>query len=83
MIFVEHPYTNEPSLYSALQTLNGKAASERYNKNIIKQCAKIAIKQQLENRNTPFADIIQKHWAINKTKTIDAYAKHNIDLSDL
>ncbi len=78
MIFVEHPYTNEPAFYNALQTESGKKKSESYTENIIKECVRVAIRGQLTNTNTPFADIIRKHWATNKQKTIDAYAKHGI-----
>lgn len=75
MIFVEHPYTNEPAYYNALSNPTGIKASENYNDNIRLQNVLIAIKQQLVNNNTPFLDIIQRHWNENNQKTLEVIDK--------
>ena len=82
MVFIDHPYTNEPCYYNALATKNGKAQSEAYNDRVRNDCARVAITEQLKNRSTPFKDIIEQHWQKNKQKTIDAYAKHEITISE-
>lgn len=73
MIFIEHPYTNEPAYYNALETPKGRALSEAYSANIVKQTARVAIMEQIANKNTPFAEIIKRHWAENKAKAVEAY----------
>lgn len=78
MIFIEHPYTNEPGYYNALSTPNGVAASKKYSDNIRVNCAKIAIAHQLSNQATPFKDIIHKHWQTHKERTIAEYLNHGI-----
>ncbi len=81
MIFVEHPYTNEPAWYNALETEQGRMRSKKYSDNIRIMCAEHAIKDQIKNEHTPFKDIIQKHWSDNKDRTIEAYEKHGIQLN--
>jgi ubiquitin-protein ligase len=78
MIFVEHPYTNEPCFYNALATPEGTAKSKQYSDNIRVKCAKIAITDQLANQLTPFRNIIQNHWMTHKGRTIAEYAKYDI-----
>jgi ubiquitin-protein ligase len=80
MIFIEHPYTNEPAYYDALNSDNGRSASKRYNDKVLANCARVAITGQINNTSTPFVDIIQKHWLANKEKTVEAYAKHGITI---
>lgn len=82
MIFIEHPYTNEPCYYNALSTPSGVAASQKYSNNIRVNCAKIAITAQLANQSTPFKNIIREHWQSHKERTIAEYIKHEIELSD-
>ncbi len=82
MIFVEHPYTNEPAYYEALETDNGRMQSKKYNDKVLVNCARVAITGQLTNTSTPFVDIIKSHWAINKEKTVEAYAKHGITIHE-
>lgn len=81
MIFNEHPYTNEPAYYRALETETGRTASEKYNANIRKYTASVAISDQVKNKNSIFVDIIQKHWDTNKEKTIKVYEKHAISIA--
>jgi baculoviral IAP repeat-containing protein 6 len=80
MIFIEHPYTNEPCFYNALETKSGKTKSEAYNTRVRKDCANVAITGQLRNSTTPFKDIIEQHWRKQSQKTIEAYAKHGITI---
>lgn len=73
MIFIEHPYTNEPAYYDALKTEVGRARSEQYNVQIRRNTIYAAIKQQLRNQATPFKDIISKHWEMNGETTKKHY----------
>lgn len=80
MIFIDHPYTNEPAYYNAIESESGRKASERYNKEIRQYTIDVAIKKQIENSKSIFFDIIQKHWNQNKDKTIEAYAKYDLTI---
>ncbi len=62
MVFIEHPYTNEPAFYDALKTQDGRNKSEQYNVAVRRDTIHAAVVQQLGNKNTPFRDIIAKHW---------------------
>lgn len=73
MIFIAHPYTNEPVFYDALLTQSGREKSDAYNNNIIHNCFNIAIKNQITNKHTPFKDIIHIHWNKNGSKTQSHY----------
>lgn len=78
MIFIEHPITCEPCWYNLLSTEAGKKQSETYNKDIRKFTVDVAIKKQLQNNNTPFKDIIQKHWKCYESKALDKIKEWNL-----
>lgn len=80
MIFVEHPYTNEPGFYNALSTPQGRERSEQYNKDVRTNTALVAIQDQITNQQTPFKHIIQKHWEQHSVRAIAEYAKHDITI---
>ncbi len=79
MIFIEHPYTNEPAYYNALENKFGRDASDNYSKKIRLECARVAIKNQLANTRTPFESIIKSHWEKTKEKTQSHYTSLWID----
>lgn len=82
MIFIEHPYTNEPAYYNALDNEVGRSKSNNYNVVIRNHTADVAIKSQLYNSNSAFSHIIQKHWNQNKEHTNEHYARHNIHIHE-
>ena len=71
LIFVPDPYFNEPGYEASINTPQGKAASDRYNKNINIQTLNYAILYPLKLAiNTPdrtiFKVIILTHFALKK-----------------
>lgn len=81
MIFVEHPYTNEPAYYSALDSSVGRKRSENYSQQIRKYTVQYAIEDQLSNRQTPFRNVIKSHWQRYRARTIEVYATHDLSIT--
>ncbi len=79
MVFIEHPYTNEPGFYNALTTNKGRYDSNAYNKDIRKHTIAVAINEQLTNESTPFRGVIQNHWNAHSDAT-KAHYRDNFGL---
>jgi len=72
LIFVEHPYFNEPGYESTINTPSGQASSRIYSNNIEVQTVRVAMVGQLQQPSQGFEDVIRSHF---KVKGADILAR--------
>lgn len=66
LILVPHPYFNEPSFETSMNTPTGQAQSNSYNANIRQETVRWAILDHLENKKDDFDDAIKLHFRLKR-----------------
>lgn len=71
MVFCSDPFFNEPGEERWESTAQGHCASERYNKSVRLQTARLAmlapLKQPRSHPHGVFHEVLQQHWRAKKT----------------
>ena len=75
LIFIDHPYFNEPSYQQSFGTPSGMALSEKYNKDVKINNIKWAMIDNIINPPEEFKEIIKIHFSIKKNEIIKLVEK--------
>jgi len=70
LIFIDHPYFNEPSYQKSFGTPSGMAASEKYNQEVKLNNIRWAMIDNIVNPPEEFKEIIKIHFSIKKNEII-------------
>ena len=75
LIFVEHPYFNEPSYERWIGTPMGWVNSRVYNQNIKPETVRYAMIEMLRKPPPGFEDVIQTHFILKKKEILKQISK--------